>query len=83
MKCFNADLLQDDPPEVEPLEVGKCQQGVEGPGHQDEEGQGNTAGDEQLVGLVLLGVGSDVVHKSRVFPAHFGSWRKNVSKTIS
>ena len=68
---------------MEPLEVGKCQQGVEGPGHQDEEGQGDTAGDEQLVGLVLLGVGSDVVDQNRVFLAHFGSWRKNVSITIS
>ena len=83
MKCFKADLLQDDPPVVEPLEVGKCQQGVEGPGHQDEEGQGDTAGDQQLVGLVLLWIGSDVVHKSRVFLAHFGSWRKNLLIAIS
>ena len=70
---MGAHLLQDDLPGVKPLEVGGRQQGVEDPGDHDEQGQGQAEIVQQLVGLVLLWVGSDVVDQSRVFLAHFGS----------
>ena len=70
---MGAHLLQDDLPGVEPLEVGGRQQGVEDPGDHDEQGQGHAEVVQQLIGFVLLWVGSDVVDQSRVFLAHFGS----------
>ena len=58
---------------MEPLEVGGRQQGLEHGGDHDDEGKRLAQTVQQLVRLVLLVVGPDVVDKCQVLFSHFGS----------
>ena len=67
-------LLQNDPPWVEPLEVGDGQEEVEDGGGDDEDGQLPAQAGQQVEGLVLLGVSPNVVTESQVLFTHVRRW---------
>ena len=68
--------MQEDPPGVEPLEVGGRQQGIEDPSEEDRQGQGDAEGVQRLIGLVLSCVRPDVLDKSRVSLSNFRRCKK-------
>ena len=65
-------LLQNDPPRVEPLEVDEGQDEVEDGGGDEEEGQLPAQPGQQVEGLVLLVVCPNVVTESQVLFTHVG-----------
>ena len=67
-------LLQDDLPGVEPLEVDDGKEEVEEGGGDDKDRQVPAQPGEQVEGLVLLFIGSDVVAEGQVLFGHFVSW---------
>ena len=69
---MRTDLLQDDPPGVEPLQVDERQQGVEDPGDHGDDGKGDAEPVQQLVRFVLLCKRPNVEDKNRVSLTHFG-----------
>ena len=64
-------LLQNDPPGVEPLEVGDGQEEVEDGGGEDKDGQLPVQPGQQVEGLVLLGESPNVVAECQMFLRHF------------
>ena len=69
--CVSTHLLQDDLPGVEPLEVDDGKEEVEEGGGDDEDRQVPAQPGEQVEGLVLIFIGSDVVVKGQVLLSHF------------
>ena len=67
-------LLKNYLPGVEPLEVDDGKEEVEEGGGDDEDRQVPAQPGEQVEGLVLLFIGSDVVAKGQVLLSHFGGW---------
>ena len=67
-------LLKNYLPGVEPVEVDDGKEEVEEGGGDDEDRQVPTQPGEQVEGLVLLFIGSDVVAESQVLFGHFVSW---------
>ena len=73
--CVSTHLLQNDLPGVEPLEVDDGKEEVEEGGGDDEDRQVPAQPGEQVVGLVLLLIGSDVVAEGQVLFSHLVSWK--------
>ena len=68
-------LLKNYLPGVEPLEVDDGKEEVEEGGGDDEDRQVPAQPGEQVVGLVLLFIRSDVVAEGHVLLSHFVSWK--------
>ena len=69
---METNLLQDNLPRVEPLEVDDSQEEVEDGGDDDEDGQLPAQPVQQVKGLVLLGECPNVVAEGQVLLTHFG-----------
>ena len=67
-------LLQNDLPGVEPLEVDESEDEVEDGGDDDKDGQLPAQPGQQVEGLVLLGERPNVVAEGQVLLSHFGRW---------
>ena len=72
--CVSTHLLQNDPPGVEPLEVDDGKEEVEEGGGDDENRQVEAQPGEQVEGLVLLFIRSNVVAEGQVLFSHCVSW---------
>ena len=68
-------LLKNYLPGVEPLEVDDGKEEVEEGGGDDEDRQVPAQPGEQVEGLVLLFIGSDVVAEGQVLFSHLVSWK--------
>ena len=68
---FSTNLLQDDPPWVEPLEVDEGEDEVDDGEGDEDDGQLPPQAGQQVKGLVLLGESPNVVAESQMFLCHF------------
>ena len=77
---FSTNLLQDDLPWVEPLEVDKGKDEVDDGEGDEEDGQLPPQSGQQVKGLVLLGECPNVVPENQMFLCHFCSWRQHLCR---
>ena len=68
---LSTNLLQNDLPRVEPLEVDESEDEVEDGGDDDKDGQLPAQPGQQVEGLVLLGERPNVVAEGQVLFPHF------------
>ena len=73
--CVSTHLLQNDLPGVEPLEVDDGKEEVEEGGGDDEDRQVPAQPGEQVEGLVLLFIRSDVFEEGHMLLSYFVSWK--------
>ena len=72
---FSTNLLQDDLPWVEPLEVDEGEDEVDDGEGDEDDGQLPPQSGQQVEGLVLLGERPNVIAEGQVLLPHFGRWK--------